>query len=174
VLFGLVLRTRWLPAFALIGLGSAAGGGLLLLALEPRRALAVIALAGVLLGFGAGAGVAPGLFMAGLSAPSNKLGPTFAFVELLRAEAAFLVAPIVLQLALQLTPLSHGIRVAVLILVMLCALSGVAVLAVLLLGGARPHAPDLEVWVGGDQPAYNSPPLAASLRDTSGDEGSDH
>jgi hypothetical protein len=165
VLFRVVLRTRWLPAFALLGLGSAGAGSLLLLAINPGRAVPVIAVAGVLLGIAAGAGVAPGLFMAGLSAPSNKLGPTFAFVELLRAEAAFLIAPVLLQLAMQITPLADGIRVAILAVVILCALSGVVILAVLLLGGARPHAPDLDTWVEGGQPAYDSPPLAASIRD---------
>jgi MFS family permease len=165
VLFKMMLRTRWLPAFALIGLGAAGAGALLLLALSPSRAIPVVAAAGVLLGFAAGAGVSPGLFMAGLSAPSNKLGPTFAFVELLRAEAAFLVAPVVLQLAMQITPLDHGIRVALVVLVLLCAVSGAAILAVLLLGGSRPQTPDLQAWVGGDQPAYDSPPLAAAIRD---------
>lgn len=72
-LFKRVIVSRWLPAFAFAG-------------------LAVVA--GFLFGFGAGAAVAPALFMAGLSAPANRLGPTFALVELLRSEAAFLVAPV--------------------------------------------------------------------------------
>jgi hypothetical protein len=80
------------------------------------------AVAGVLLGFGAGAGVAPALFMAGLSAPSDRLGPTFALVELLRSEAAFRVAPVVAQ------------------------------------APAR-----------GEEPAYNSPRVAAAVRDDSGE-----
>jgi MFS family permease len=164
VLFKAMLRTRWLPAFALIGLGAAGASALLLLALSPSRAIPVVAVAGVLLGFAAGAGVSPGLFMAGLSAPSNKLGPTFAFVELLRAEAAFLVAPVVLQLAMQVTPTDLGIRLGLVVLVVLCAVSGAAILAVLLLGGSRPQKPDLQAWVGGDQPAYDSPPLAATIR----------
>ncbi|MCU1657522.1 MAG: Drug resistance transporter EmrB/QacA subfamily, partial [Pseudonocardiales bacterium] len=61
---------------------------------------------------------------------------------------------------------TQGIRLAALILVLLCAVCGALILAVLLLGGARPHAPDLELWVRGEQPAYRSPRLAAAIRDS--------
>jgi MFS family permease len=165
LLFKTVLRTRWLPAFALFGLGVAGVAGVvLLLGLRPGGSNWIVAAAGVLLGFAAGAGVTPGLFMAGLSVPSGRLGPAFAMVELLRSEAAFLVAPIMVQIATLFSDPSHGIRLAVLVLVLLCVVCGALILAVLLLGGARPHAPDLELWVGGEQPAYHSPPLAAAIR----------
>ncbi|MDT4892589.1 MAG: hypothetical protein QOE97_1624 [Pseudonocardiales bacterium] len=164
LLFKRMLRTRWLPAYALFGLGVAGVAGALLLALGPGRTIWIVAIAGVLLGFAAGAGVAPGLFMAGLSVPSARLGPAFAMVELLRSEAAFLVAPVMVQIVTLVSTPSQGIRLAALILVLLCAASGVLILAVLLLGGARPHAPDLERWVGGEQPAYHSPRLAAAIR----------
>jgi MFS family permease len=164
VLFKAVLRTRWLPVLALGGLGTTALGGALLLGLGPGHALPLVAVAGLLLGFAAGAGVAPGLFMAGLSVPSSRLGPTFALVELLRSEAAFLVAPVVAQFVTLYSDPVHGIRVAVLILVVLCVISGALILGVLLLGGARPHAPDLDTWIDGEQPAYHSPPIAAAVR----------
>jgi MFS family permease len=164
LLFKRVLRTRWLPAFALIGLGVAGVAGAVLLGLGPGRAIWIVAVAGVLLGFAAGAGVTPGLFMAGLSVPSNRLGAAFAMVELLRSEAAFLVAPIIVQIVMQFSDPTQGIRLAALILVLLCAACGALILAVLLLGGARPHAPDLERWVGGELPAYHSPPFAAAIR----------
>ncbi|MCW2492896.1 MAG: hypothetical protein JWN47_2260 [Frankiales bacterium] len=164
LLFKMALRTRWLPAFALVGLGVAGVAGALLLGLGPGRAIWIIAVAGVLLGFAAGAGVTPGLFMAGLSVPSGRLGPAFAMVELLRSEAAFLVAPIVLQIVMLFSDPTQGIRLAALILVLLCAVCGALILAVLLLGGARPHAPDLELWVGGEQPAFDSPRLGAAIR----------
>lgn len=163
-LFQRVLRTRWLPAFALTGLGSAGLGSLLLYLLTPGRAVVLLLVGGVLLGYAAGAGVSPGLFMAGLSAPSNRLGPTFAMVELLRAEAAFLLAPVLLEFVMLHAPMAHGIRVGAAILVGLCAVSGAIILGVLLLGGARPQVPDLEKWVGGEDPAYDSPPLAAVVR----------
>jgi MFS family permease len=163
-MFKRVLRTRWLPAFALFGLGVAGVAGALLVGLGAGRPIWIIAVAGVLLGFAAGAGVTPGLFMAGLSVPSGRLGPAFAMVELLRSEAAFLVAPIVVQIVLLFSDPTQGIRLAALILVLLCAVGGVLILAVLLLGGARPHAPDLDLWVRGEQPAYHSPRLAAAVR----------
>jgi hypothetical protein len=164
LLFKVALRTRWLPALALCGLGVAGVAGALLLGLGPGRAIWIVAVAGVLLGFAAGAGVTPGLFMAGLSVPSSRLGPAFAMVELLRSEAAFLVAPVIVQIVTLFSDPTHGIRLAVLILVLLCVVCGVLILAILLLGGVRPHAPDLELWVGGEQPAYRSPPLAAAVR----------
>lgn len=164
VLFKAVLRTRWLPVLALGGLGTTALGGALLLGLGPGHAIWLVGVAGLLLGFAAGAGVAPGLFMAGLSVPSNRLGPTFALVELLRSEAAFLVAPVVAQFVTLFSDPAVGIREAVLILVVLCVISGAVILGVLLLGGARPHAPDFDIWIGGEQPAYNSPRLADTVR----------
>jgi hypothetical protein len=85
-------------------------------------------------------------------------------VELLRSEAAFLVAPVVAQFVTLYSDPVHGIRVAVLILVVLCVISGALILGVLLLGGARPHAPDLDTWIDGEQPAYHSPPIAAAVR----------
>jgi hypothetical protein len=102
--------------------------------------------------------------MAGLSVPSNRLGPTFALVELLRSEAAFLVAPVVAQFVTLFHDPATGIREAVLVLVLLCVISGALILGVLLLGGARPHAPDLDTWIEGEQPAYDSPRLAGAVR----------
>jgi MFS family permease len=166
LLFKRVLRTRWLPVLALSGLGVAGVAGALLLGLGPGRAIWIVAGTGILLGFAAGAGVTPGLFMAGLSVPSGRLGPAFAMVELLRSEAAFLIAPIVVQIVVLSSDPAQGIRLAVLILVLLCVVAGALILAVLLLGGARPHAPDLELWVRGEQPAYRSPRLAAAVRHT--------
>jgi MFS family permease len=164
LLFKKVLRTRWLPALALFGLGVAGVAGVLLLGLGSGRAIWIVAAAGVLLGFAAGAGVTPGLFMAGLSVPSGRLGPAFAMVELLRSEAAFLLAPVIVQIVTLFSDPIQGIRFAALILVLLCLVCGALILAVLLLGGARPHAPDFELWVAGEQPAYHSPRLAAAIR----------
>lgn len=150
-LFKTVLPTRWLPLLAFTGLVLVAAGGGVLLALGGRQSLPVVAVAGLLLGFGAGAGVSPGLFMAGLSVPSDRLGPTFALVELLRSEAAFLVGPVLLGVAM-----SAGVHLAVLVVVV-AAVAGTAVFgALLLLGGVRPHAPDLEGWLSGDATAYHS------------------
>ncbi|MDR7301738.1 MFS transporter [Haloactinomyces albus] len=164
-LFKRMLSTRWLPVLAFSGLSIVTVGGVLLLfAVGSGGIVPMVPLAGLLLGFGAGAGVAPGLFMGGLSVPSTRLGPTFALVELLRAEAAFLLGPVLLHIAMLTEALAGGIRLATLILVILMAVSGVILLGVLLLGGARPHAPDLEGWLQGQSSAYHSPPLAATVR----------
>ncbi len=165
-LFKRLIRSRWLPVLAFAGLAAAAVGAAVLLALRTSDVFTVLAVDGVLLGFAAGAGVSPGLFMAGLSVPSNRLGPTFAFVELVRAEAAFLIAPVLTAVALQFTPLGDGVRTTALVLLGLCVASGVALAVIMLLGGARPHAPNLDRWVAGDQPAFDSPPVAAAVRDS--------
>jgi hypothetical protein len=168
-LFKRLLPTRWLPAYAFVGLGVVAVGSGIMALLSPDDALTVIALAGLLFGFGAGAGVAPALFMAGLSAPSNRLGPTFALVELLRSEAAFLVAPVVAEAAPLAASLDLGVRLSAVSLLGMCVAGGGALLVLLLLGGVRPHAPDLPRWIAGDEPAFDSPRVAAAVRDDGGE-----
>ena len=164
-LFKRLLATRWLPAFTFCGLGLVVLGGLLVLFLAPGRALPLVVVGGVLLGFGAGAGVSPGLFMAGLSVPSRRLGPTFALVELLRAEAAFLVAPVLLAIAKAMTDLPEGVFDAALIAVVLCAVATLLLALLFAAGGVGLHPPDIEAWLGGEESAFESPPLVASLRD---------
>jgi MFS family permease len=171
ILFKSVLRTRWLPVLALGGLGVTALGGVLLLGLGSGGSIPLLVISGLLLGFGAGAGVSPALFMAGLSVPSTRLGPTFALVELLRSEAAFLVAPAVAQFVTLFTDPAVGVQVAVLILVVVCMVSGALILGLLLLGGARPHVPDFDAWISGEHPAYQSPRLADAIRRPATEDG---
>ncbi len=83
----------------------------------------------VLLGYGAGAGVAPGLFLAGFSVPSSKIGPTFALVELLRSEAAFLLGPVLVALAIS-VGLPGGIRLAIAITLGFVVVSGLTLVGV--------------------------------------------
>lgn len=163
-LFKKVLTSRWLPLYAFIGIAGITLGGVLLLAIGAGHNPLVIAAAGLLLGFGAGSGVAPGLFMGGLSVPSNRLGPTFALVELLRSEAAYLVGPVLLAIAMGAGNLATGVRMATIITIILVATVGVVLVSVLLLGGKRPHAPDLPAWLDGEVSAFDSPPVAAVLR----------
>lgn len=165
LLFRRMLTTRWLPAFAFSGLGVVAGAGGLLLTLGSLPAVPVTAAAGLLLGFGAGTGVAPGLFLAGLSVPASRLGPTFALVELLRSEAAFLVAPILLTLAMGARSPLVGVQVGALVVLVGAGVGGLLMVGVLLAGRKRPHRPDLERWLDGEHPAFDSPPLAAVVRD---------
>lgn len=163
-LFKRILPSRWLPAYALAGVGVVAAGGAVLLLGGTDATMPVVAGAGLLLGFGAGAGVSPGLFMGGLSVPSSRLGPTFALVELLRSEAAFLIGPVLLSIAMGAGTLGAGVRTATLITVALVAVVGAVLLVLLLLGGRRPHRPDLQAWLEGDASAFDSPPVVAVLR----------
>ncbi|HVV24034.1 MAG TPA: MFS transporter [Pseudonocardiaceae bacterium] len=165
IVFRVVLRTRWLPVLTFTGLGSVAAGGALVLVAVAERSVPAIACAAVLLGFGAGAGVTPGLFMAGLSAPSTRIGPTFALVELLRSEAAFLLAPVLLRAAMSGGDLVGGVWRSSLVVVVLTGASAVVLVGLLLLGGARPHEPDLDGWLAGENAAFHSPALAAVVRE---------
>ncbi|HEY3613172.1 MAG TPA: MFS transporter [Gaiellales bacterium] len=170
-LFRRLLPTRWLPVLALAGLVSAAAGSATLLLLSPGSTHAVVPAAALLLGFGAGAGVTPALFMVGLSVPSSRLGPTFALVELLRSNAAFLLAPVLLQLAATHGGLPGGVRLGVLVCLAASVAAIAAVIGTYLLGGARLQEPDLPAWLERDAPAFDSPPLAAELRDTDASDG---
>jgi hypothetical protein len=162
--FAVVFRTRLLHYFALTGLvflsaGIVVIGG----AIPPTEARALIGSA--LIGIGVGASVAPALFIAGFSVRNFALQRVFAIVELLRAVAAFMIAPILLHVA---TTVGHseasGIRTALWICFALSA--GGALLAICLyaLGGVRPPTPVMERWFAGEKPAWDSPPLLAAIR----------
>src|SRR5438105_14734330 len=63
----------------------------------PTQALTLIGSG--LTGIGLGAAVAPALFVAGFSLPAASLQRVFAIVELLRAVAAFMIAPVFVHFA---------------------------------------------------------------------------
>lgn len=118
-----------------------------------------------LTGIGLGATVAPALFVAGFSLPSANLQRVFALVELLRACAAFMIAPIFAHMADTVGGnVNAGTGIALWIGLGLAV--GGAVIAVLLyaLSGARPQTPDLDEFLDGDSAAWHSPPLLAALR----------
>jgi hypothetical protein len=118
-----------------------------------------------LTGIGLGATVAPALFVAGFSLPSASLQRVFAIVELMRAVAAFMIAPIFAHLAATVGgSLDAGTGTALWIGLGL-ALGGAAIgVTIYALGGARPQTPDIEGFVDGDGPAWYSPPLLARVR----------
>jgi MFS family permease len=164
VVFAVVFRTRLLHYFALTGLVFLTAGIVVIgEAIPPTEARALIGSA--LLGVGVGASVAPALFIAGFSVRNYALQRVFAIVELLRAVAAFMIAPILLHVA---TTVGHseasGIRTALWICFGLSA--GGALLAITLytLGGVRPPTPVMERWFAGERPAWDSPPLLAAIR----------
>jgi nucleotide-binding universal stress UspA family protein len=109
--------------------------------------------------------VAPALFVAGFSLQSASLQRVFAIIELLRAVAAFMVAPILAHVADALPgDLNAGTGVTLWIGLGLSiggAIFGVAIYA---LSGARPQKPDLDEFLDGESPAWYSPPLLARLR----------
>lgn len=166
VLLYFAVRTRWMPYLALSGLVSVVVGAALMVGVDSSSAAVLIPVSAVFLGFGAGAGVTPALFLAGFSVPIWQIGSTFALVELLRSEAAFLVGPVIGHLALD-TGLPDGFTMGSWIALIIALGGGVLLIGVYLLGGARPHAPELDVWMANEGAAYHSPPLGARIRHVS-------
>lgn len=165
VTFGLLFRTRFVPVLINVGLLCLAGASvLLLMRLEVEEPTLTVAVASLLLGFGAGATVSPGLFQAALGVASQRLGRAFALVELLRAEAAFAVTPIVVYLVEGYSHLAQGIEVGLVLMLVLSAVGLVASLAIPLLSGARLRAPDLHAWLDEGRQALPSPTTAAHVR----------
>ena len=162
--FGRIFNTRFIHYYALFGLVILAAGVLVLRSVVPPGSGLTLA-GSALVGVGIGASVVPALFLAGYSLRSASVQRVFAILELLRAIAAFLIAPILLHFAVTLTGLpSAAYNTALWICFGLSA--GGAVVGVLLyaLGRVRPTAPAVELWMGGMEPAWDSPPLLAALR----------
>jgi MFS family permease len=164
VAFGVVFRTSLLPYLVNVGLLALAGGTAVLLALGPSGATAPVPWAALLLGFGAGATVAPGLFLAGLGVRSKLLGRAFALVQLLRLTATFAVGPVVVYLAQQQPSLADGVRLGTWVAFALAVVGLVASLVIPAVSGARPQAPDLEGWLEHGERALPSPATAVHLR----------
>jgi hypothetical protein len=148
----------------LAGMAFLAGGiAVFLVRAPPTETLTLIGSG--LTGIGLGAAVAPALFVAGFSLAAASLQRVFAIVELFRAVAAFMIAPVFVHLAATVGgSASAGTSIALWIglgLALAGAFAGVGIYA---LGGARPQAPDLERFMDGEGPAWDSPPLLAAIR----------
>jgi nucleotide-binding universal stress UspA family protein/MFS family permease len=164
VVFGVVITRKAMHYLPLVGMVLLAAGILVFrFAIPGNQPLILVGSA--LTGLALGATVAPALFVAGFSLQSNSLQRVFAIIELLRAVAAFMVAPIFVHFAVTASSdlltgtgdalwLGFGLAIA-------GALFGVAVYA---LSGARPQTPDLDEFLDGDDPAWYSPPLLAKIR----------
>jgi MFS family permease len=164
VVLGIVLGRRQLQYLPLVGMIFLAAGIIVFrLELPPTQALTLIGSG--LTGIGVGATVAPALFVAGFSLSAANLQRVFAIVELLRAVAAFMIAPVFAHFAATVgTGRFGGTGIALWIGAGL-AVGGAAVAVLLyVLGGARPAAPDIDRFLAGEGPAFPSPPLLARVR----------
>ena len=83
----------------------------------------------------------------------------FALIELLRAEADYVMDPIMRRIAAH-----SGIPEAVSLTLLIAIASTVLCVAVYLLSGLRPERPDLERYLEEGEPGLASPPLFARLR----------
>ncbi|HTA07531.1 MAG TPA: MFS transporter [Streptosporangiaceae bacterium] len=167
--FGAVFRTHLIHYFALSGLAFLAAGIIVLHGATPPTAALTLVGSG-LIGIGIGASVAPALFLAGFSLRSASIQRVFAILELLRAVAAFMIVPILLHFGTTLTGLPTPAWNTVLwICFGLSAGGAVAFTCLYALGRVRPSAPALERWMGGQEPAWYSPPLLAAIRHVPGE-----
>jgi MFS family permease len=152
---------QYLPLAGMVFL--AAGIAVFLTRLPPSEATTLIGSG--LTGIGLGATVAPALFAAGFSLPALNLQRVFAIVELLRAVAAFMIAPVFAHLAATVGGnLSSGTSIALWVGLGLAVGGAAIAVLIYLLGGARPATPDLDGFLAGEGPAWPSPPLLARLR----------
>ncbi|WP_179469275.1 MFS transporter [Mycolicibacterium vinylchloridicum] len=164
VVFGIVISRRAMHFLPLVGMFLLAAGIAVFRASLPAN-VPLALLGSALTGLALGATVAPALFVAGFSLQSNSLQRVFAIIELLRAVAAFMVAPIFAHLATRYSgDLLEGTGVALWIGFALAIGGAVFGVAVYALSGARPQKPDLDEFLDGDSPAWYSPPLLARLR----------
>jgi hypothetical protein len=161
---GAVISRRQMHYLPLVGMGFLAAGIAVFLAHVPSSQATTLIGAG-LTGIGLGASVAPALFVAGFSLPSASLQRVFAIVELLRAVAAFMIAPVFAHLALTVGgSLRAGTEIALWIGFGLAVSGGLIAVILYALGGARPQTPDLGRFIAGEAPAWYSPPLLAGVR----------
>jgi hypothetical protein len=160
VVFGAVLRTRGLAVLAFGGLIVLAGGIATVTGIVGGGHWLVIDAAG-LIGLGVGATVAPSLFVAGYSVRSSLIQRVFALVELMRAVAAFMTAPVILHLSMTVNGgvAGGGVKTGLWVCFAIVVTGAGLAVTVFLLGGAKLQAPDLERWEKGEEPAWDSPPL---------------
>lgn len=169
VLLGALIRSRLLHLLPFAGMVVLIGAGALLLFMPPHGSAPLTLAAAGLLGIGAGATVAPGLWLAGFSLPSQLVGRTFALVELVRSEADFVVAPVILQAAVVVSGGTMlrigGFREAVWFTIGLAAFTLLVCAAIYTFNRVALPRPDLELWLlgeGDEAVAVASPPLFTS------------
>ena len=163
-LLGILFNRRELHYLPLVGMVFlAAGIAVFRIKIPATQPLALVGSG--LTGIGLGASVAPALFVAGFSLSSASLQRVFAIVELLRAVAAFMVAPIFVHFAATVggNPIA-GTGIALWIGLGLALAGAIIPVVLYALGGARPQTPDLGRFLAGEAPAWYSPPLLSAVR----------
>ena len=163
-LLGLFFNRRSIHYLPLAGMALLAAG-IAVFRIEIPASEALTLAGSGLVGIGLGATVAPALFVAGFSLPSANLQRVFAIVELLRAVAAFMIAPVFVHVAATVGGSARaGTGIALLIGLGLAVAGAVLAIVIYALGGARPQRPALDQFMDGDAPAWYSPPLLAAVR----------
>jgi MFS family permease len=161
---GIVISRKSIHYLPLVGMFFLTAGILVFVIEVPGNATTTL-IGSFLTGIGLGATVAPALFAAGFALRATNLQRVFAIVELLRAVAAFLIAPIFAHFAVNASGgFDSGVSTVLWIGVVLAILGAAVPVLLYLLGGARPEAPDLEAFLAGEKAAYESPPLLARVR----------
>jgi MFS family permease len=164
VALGAVIDKRAMQYLPVVGMAFLAAGIAVFRVAVPSTEATTLVGSG-LTGIGLGATVAPALFAAGFSLPAANLQRVFAIVELLRAVAAFMIAPVFAHFAVTVGGNPRTGTAIALWIGLGMALGGAAVaILVYVLGGARPQTPQLERFMAGETPAWYSPPLLAALR----------
>jgi MFS family permease len=165
---GIVITRKSIHYLPLVGMFFLAAG-ILVFQIDVPGGETQTLIASFLTGIGLGATVAPALFAAGFALRATNLQRVFAIVELLRAVAAFLIAPIFAHYALNVSGgFNHGVGIVLWIGVALALLGAAVPVLLYVLGGARPEAPDIEGFLAGEKAAYYSPPLLAKVRNLPG------
>ena len=164
VALGIVINKRqiqYLPVFGMVMLAI----GIVLFRIEVPASQAMTLVASFFTGLGLGATVAPALFGAGFSLPATDLQRVFAIVELFRAVAAFMIAPIFAHFADNYAGgFIKGTAAALWIGLAVAVIGTMVAGFIYFAGGARPSTPDLDGFLSGRNAAYPSPPLLARLR----------
>jgi MFS family permease len=172
IALGVVISKRSMHYLPFVGMLFLAAGIAVFIIEEPSSQALTLVGSG-LAGIGLGGTVAPALFVAGFSLQAANLQRVFAIVELLRAVAAFMVAPIFFHFAATVSNnLNDGTTDALWVGLGIALAGAVIGAAIYLLSGARPQAPDLDAFLSGTASAWDSPPLFARLRSRSLIDGS--
>jgi len=165
IALGVVLRHRSLQYLPLVGMILLAAGIVAFVVQLPTSQTMTLVGSG-LTGLGLGATVAPALFVAGFSVRASNLQRVFAIVELLRAVAAFMIAPVFAHFASTVGSQPYGgIGTALWIGAGLALGGAVIAVTLYLVRGARPAAPDIELFLSGEDAAWYSPPLIPDRRE---------